>query len=65
MLTDKLIESFAKRVRVTNHIEEKHGMVSLVTQIHLGNTPLYSHSLDMEPLITLMLERVEKDNHTE
>ena len=54
MITEKLIESLSKRLQVTNHLEETPDTVYLVTNISLGNKQLFSHSLDMNPLLTYL-----------
>ena len=58
MITDKLIQSISSRLKVTNTLEESTGSVHLVTNISLGSKEIYSHKLDLEPLVQYMISRI-------
>ena len=55
MLSDKIIESiierFSKRISVENELIENAGVLNLRTTLSLSGRPLYTHDLDMRPML--------------
>ena len=64
MITDKLldgaVESLSKRLRVENEVREESGSLHLDTHIMVGSRKVYSHSLDLSPLLDELESRLSQ-----
>ena len=54
---DSLIDKFASKFKIETEIEETENTVILHTHSYLGTRLLYSHSLDLSPLIEIAVAR--------
>lgn len=54
---NKIIDRLSSAFRIETEIEEKENTVILHTHSYLGTRLLYSHSLDLSPLIDIAVER--------
>lgn len=58
-IIDKAVGELSKRLRVGNEIVEKDGRLHMNTILVLGNRTVYTHELDLEPLIAEIVSRIE------
>jgi hypothetical protein len=56
---NKIIDRLSSAFRIETEIEEKENTVILHTHSYLGTKLLYSHSLDLSPLIDIAAARAE------
>ena len=54
---NKIIERLSSAFRIETEIEEKENTVILHTHSYLGTKLLYSHSLDLSPVIDIAVRR--------
>ena len=54
---NSIIERLSSAFRIETEIEEKENTVILYTHSFLGTKLLYSHSLDLSPLIDIAVRR--------
>ena len=52
-MIEKLIDKFAKQFRIETEIVEDGDTVNLITYSYLGSKLLYTHSLDLSPLLDI------------
>ena len=57
---NSIIERLSSAFRIETEIEEKENTVILHTHSFLGTKLLYSHSLDLSPLIVIAVIRAAK-----
>ena len=64
---NSIIERLSSAFRIETEIEEKENTVILHTHSFLGTKLLYSHSLDLSPVIDIAVRRADdaaKDHNT-
>ena len=63
---DSLIDKFASKFRIEQELEEKENTVILHTHSYMGTRLLYSHTMDLTPLIEIAVARaVETAAHAD
>jgi len=55
---DSLIDKFAKKFRIEQRIVSTDSDLTLVTESYMGTRLLYTHHLDMLPLLEEMKKRL-------
>jgi hypothetical protein len=58
---NKLIDRFASAFRIEQEIVEEENTVTLHTHSFLGTRLLYSHSMDLTPVIDLAVKRAKEE----
>ena len=57
-MIEKLIDKFAHSFRIETNIVDNEEELSLVTKSYVGNRVIYSHSLDLLPLLDSFKNRI-------
>ena len=60
---DSLIDKFASKFRIEQELEEKENTVILHTHSYMGTRLLYSHTMDLTPLIDIAVCRASAAAH--
>ena len=62
---DSLIDKFASKFRIEQELEEKENTVILHTHSYMGTRLLYSHTMDLTPLIEIAVRRSKTADHAD
>ena len=61
MIENQLISALKKRFSITTEIIEDGDEVSLIVNSHLSGEIIFTHTTNLEPLISLILKRINQD----
>ena len=59
---DAAVESLTRRLRVGNEVSIRDGSLHLDTHIAVGNRTVYTHSLDLEPVLEEIQRRITTED---
>ena len=62
MIPDRIIDKLAAHFSVDNHIETTPERDYLITEVKFKSKTLYTHRLDMEPLYSSFISRLDRED---
>ena len=64
VIENQLISALKKRFSITTEIVEDGDEVSLIVNSHLSGEIIFTHTTNLEPLLSIIVKRIENEKTT-